>query len=140
MYAVNAENPLPETGEWVMSPNPNEFVVVLNNFTDLLPGVERVAFVLELGEQKEPDADGLYETETNVIGLWEVDGKAPKRQLEPTTEARAFLDKSTDRISDALNKWQADLTQEQKEEFWAIGGKARTTPGIIEALKRLILG
>lgn len=115
--ALQIENIVPETGEWTISLAPNDYIVVLENHGDTLKGIDRVAFSLTIGDQGPANADGYRETQTQIRCLRQLDGRMPGEEIPKTEESLAFLHDNLDRISAALNAWNAQ-PEDIKSYFW----------------------
>lgn len=139
MIVIKCSADFPETGEWVMSPKPNDFVVCLDNDTGILPEIDRIAYAFSLGAQGEADADGKMTTEIKVLNVYSVEGKLPKDQIPPTDESKAILEIFNERVGLAVDQWTGDTTEEEKEDFWALSAKSMpVVPRLADILSSIL--
>lgn len=133
---LSLDSIIPETGEWTLSPNPNDFIIVLNNDTGLLTAYDRVAVVCQVTDQGDPDSEGRMQTGLGISMLRAVDGRLPGEEIEFSPEGQEFITMVQDRLGPAIDGWATGYTQEQKEAVWAM--RADVNP--LELLSQILTG
>jgi hypothetical protein len=123
--ALTFEEVIPATGEWVLSTDPNRYVVVMVNDTEFLKQYDRVAIMCSIGKPigvDDPSSE-FQPTIVKVHGLSTVDGRVPGEKITFTPECNDFLLALGQRIGDALNHWLDTTSKERMEEIWAMGNR-----------------
>lgn len=133
---------IPETGEWVLSPKPDGFVIVINNTTSLFPGVERLAILAtNRGQVGDSGVPGYSMFNIAVNGLRSVvaGSKEPDADLKDHPDFKEFLqwEDLSMVVSSALNTWAKGTTEEERENVWILSSpETRAIMEIVEELLR----
>lgn len=141
MYVVTNGNDIPETGEWIMSPDRNKFVVTLENNGPFFKDYDRLAVLAnvreKVGESEDPDKSKFM---VGIQGLRSLDGKNPDKNLDKEEEAQLYFrhESFQGRLADALNLWAESITEEQKEDVWAMGNAGSNLIDALDALKEIL--
>lgn len=115
---VSKDGNLPETGEWVVSPEPNAFVVTLMNDTAFFTQYDRLAvkIVIEhLGEGEVPEKSKF---KIGIVGICSLNGKIPGEDVGENITEFMQAPGIQDRITAALDLWGEQVTDEERMNVW----------------------
>lgn len=109
---------LPETGEWVLSPEPNAFVVTLMNDTPFFTQYDRLAAKIVIELLGDGDSPEKSKFKIGIVGLCSVDGKIPGEDIGENVADFMQAPGIQDRITAALDLWGEQVSDEERMDVW----------------------
>lgn len=135
---LKLEDVIPATGEWVLSTEPSHFIVTLVNDTEYLTQYPRIAIICRVGDKVGPsELPGKSAYEIKIGGLHELDSKNPHLpgpEIAFGPEAELWCQLVASRIGDSLNKWDEEVSMNQREEIWDMGQPETMLQKILRAI------
>lgn len=137
MKVITTPGDLPQgEQEWVMSTEPDRFVITFINDTGLFAGYSRVALLVSnMGRVGDGDGPDHGQYKIGVNGARALDGIFPGENLDHHPDIQAFCAKMTPRITAALNDWADGTNYDQRMQVWLAGNQ--NPDGILDTLASL---
>jgi len=133
---VITNHTIPETGEWILSTEPDHFAITLFNDSGLLTDYDRLTALVviedRVGDGETPDRS-LFRIA--IVGIRSLDGKLPGENLDkhPQVKEMAQNPVYAKKISAALDLWATTITEDEKVEVW-LGANHNDPLSLLQAI------
>lgn len=142
-YVTDTENDhkngIPETGEWMFSPEPAGYTICFVNDTGFLKEDDRVVVHCRIGDQKPSETNpGMYTSEVHLLGLTSIHECQPTGGIPLDEEAKNFYTSLTERITQAIDGWEEEVSPEDKDKIFSAASVVRRKDPVMDLINSML--